>query len=496
MSRSAFLPPWPHRARAGWLSLPWALCLLAGLAGCSTPLPYQERPPGLDSARAAFAQRRLDGAALAGFLEANGGRLPAAGQGWDFESLALAAGWFSPEVAAAQARWSAALDRRAAGLVRPAVPLDLALEHHSTTDANRPSPWTLALGLELVLPSERRQQARQAQLDSTVTLARLDLAQAFWGARQRLRSAWLELAALERQRSQRSHELTLATRREAAMRQRADLGEAAPAEQRAAALTLLQAQAASAETAREWEAAQARLRIAAGLPADGPALPLRDLLPAGDTQAREAEAALSGPALTGEALDNRLDLRTAEARFIAADADLRWELAQQYPELALRPGYEWDQDDHRLRVGLAFPLALPHARRVEVGQAQAEREARARELLGRQEGVLQELAQAREALSDALAERSSQLAGLAAQRALRERVEADRAGGEADLLQVLDAEAAVLQQEGQLDQADQLIALRCAQLEDALQQPVALLAQRAASVQRAAPGGPLPGGGT
>ncbi len=45
------------------------------------------------------------------------------------------------------------------------------------------------------------------------------------------------------------------------------------------------------------------------------------------------------------ALLNRVDIRAALAHYDAAEAKLRLEIAKQYPDFTLSPGYSFDQDD-------------------------------------------------------------------------------------------------------------------------------------------------------
>ncbi|MDE3010109.1 MAG: TolC family protein [Pseudomonadota bacterium] len=445
-------------------------CAATLLAACSAPLPYVARDPGLDAARAGFAARRLDDTALTAFLAQAGASVPGDGQPWDFDTLALVAAWHSDDVAAARVRWMSALERQRSGPPPQLTGLDLLLDPHTVTDALRPQPWTLGLGLEWLLPSERRLAARQGVLDSAELQARIELAQAIWRVRVRVREPWSAALELDAQLALAASTLALDGERARRIDVRVRHGEAAAADAVAARLAQAQAQTALEQLERQRDASHAALRAALGLPADGPAVPLQragggvPLLPAAAAQ----QAA---------ALDNRLDLRAAEARFQAADADLRWEVAQQYPDMLLKPGYEWDQGDHRLRIGLSLPLALPRAHRPQVEQAQAEREARARELQGRQVAVIQELALARRAVGDAVAERAElqQLVVLAEQAwQLSLRAEAL---GETDPLQSSVAAQAVLAQRRQLALADHDLARRVAALEDAVQRPLHELVQ-------------------
>jgi outer membrane protein TolC len=441
------------------------------LGGCSTPLAYTARPAPLAPARTQFAARRLDDPALGAFLAQAGAAQPRPGQAWSFDALALVAGWFSADVAKAQARWQAALEQRQIGVAAPVSQFDAFLEHHSTTDAVRHTPWTLGLGFELTLPDPTRRAARAAQLDAEVALARLDLARAFWDARQRVRETWIAARAAAARVPLLGRQGLLWDERVQRTEVRFAHGEVAESELQAAMDARQQLRWLLAERQRQASASQAALRNAIGLPADGAELRLAPLSERPDL---DAVARSGDPVLA--ALDNRLDLRAAEARFRLADAGVRWEVALQYPELGIKPGYEWDQGDHRLRVGIALPFALPQAHRAEVARAVAEREVRARELLGLQEEIIQQVVLGQRALTDALARRAGQADlltrahGAAARAATMVRL------GEVDPLKRIDADLQVLARQLEDCDADVQLALSAEQLEDAVEQPLGQLA--------------------
>ena len=76
----------------------------------------------------------------------------------------------------------------------------------------------------------------------------------------------------------------------------------------------------------------------------------------------------------GEALRNRVDMRQRLLEFSAADADVKLEIARQYPTVSLRPGYLWDQGDNvwLLAVDLLAPPLLGNAPAIAVAQARRE----------------------------------------------------------------------------------------------------------------------------
>jgi outer membrane protein TolC len=71
----------------------------------------------------------------------------------------------------------------------------------------------------------------------------------------------------------------------------------------------------------------------------------------------EPPADLPAPSVRRQALLNRPDLLGALAAYEATQADLQLEIARQYPDLHLGPGYQMDQAANKWTLGL--PVALP-----------------------------------------------------------------------------------------------------------------------------------------
>ena len=384
---------------------PTTLFLVVWLTGCAAPLPYQPAPLDLPAARAAFAARDLDDAALQAFMRSAGATPPAADASWTRQTLALAAAWFSPALAVAQARWAAALAQRTQSLQPAGAVLAAGLDHNDLVDGGRTSPWALGLGFEFTLPSPARRSARTLMADAEVEQARLALAEVAWQVQQAVAQAWVDAQVAQARHALWLRRWHLQQAMQAATQQQVAQGVRSPAEltnavRQAEEVRLLEMQA-SAELAARMQA----LRSAAALPAGKGAERSIALPPLPDNF--DAPASAMAQQL---ALDNRLDLQLARAQFLRADGALQLAVAQQYPELTLHPGYEWDQGDHRLRIGIALPVRLPDAHPAAIALAEAERSAQAQAALAVQASVLQDVDRALAALDRAEQQRAQQAA--------------------------------------------------------------------------------------
>jgi outer membrane protein TolC len=74
------------------------------------------------------------------------------------------------------------------------------------------------------------------------------------------------------------------------------------------------------------------------------------------------------------ALQGRADVLAALDEYAASQAALQLEIAKQYPDIRLGPGYEYDQGDNKWSVGLGFDLPVFNRNRGAIAEATAKRE--------------------------------------------------------------------------------------------------------------------------
>jgi outer membrane protein TolC len=171
------------------------------------------------------------------------------------------------------------------------------------------------------------------------------------------------------------------------------------------------------------------------------------------------------------ALLSRADVLGALADYGASQAALQLEIAKQYPDLHLQPGYQFDQGDNKWSLGLTVELPVFHHNQGPIAEAKAHREVVAARFLALQAKVIAEIdralaiyAAAREQVT-----RQDGLAQLARQQAAA--VEARRQAGAADQLELAGAKLeAGLSELASLD-AQLKIQQAVGQLEAAVQRP-------------------------
>ncbi len=443
-----------------------AATLLVTMAGCST-LTYQPRPLDVEALPAEYAKRSIQADALRRFVAANGYPVelwpPAE---WGLHQLTLAALFFSPEIETARARAGVARADLAAAGQRSGLSARIVPEYHSRTNEDS-GPWSLGLELEIALVPQAKRAAEAERSAFLADAADLDIAAAAWATRAAVRDAYLELQAsgdslalLEAQLEARKELLAMVARRvEAGMLSARDLGSER--------VLLSQLEFARDHEQSRHQQGLGRLAAAIGLPAD-----IVQRMPLAPTSTAAIAFDPAAAELRRIALRNRLDVHRKLLEFGAADADLKFSVAAQNPDILLGPGYMWDQGDNvwSLAVGMSMlPAARAHA---AIRQAEARRELAAQVFFATQAIAVADTEQAGTRYRGARdriagAERQARVQQEQESRVLRqfEAGSADRMQRVSARIEALDAQARLQAARVDLNQA-------LAQVEDAVQRPL------------------------
>lgn len=455
-----------HPARA----LGQVIGLLAlGLAGC---VPFEPKP--LDPARTAaeLESRSLADPGLKRFVQTH---WPQAArdwppQRWDLESLSLAAVYFHPGLDLARAEWQTAQAAVQTARARPNPAVRLAPQYTVNPERGL-SPWVAALELDVPIETAGKRAYRTARARFLAEAARLRLTAQAWQIRAQVRAAFLDHLAAQRREKLLSELVQTQTQLVDLLEARRAAGVVSAAEVVPARAALLKTQADLAETQRQKVQARARLAGALGLPAaalDG--VELSEQLPLSAELARQ----LSSAEMRRLALQRRADLLASLADYQASQAALQLEIARQYPDLHLGPGYEYDQGENRWSVvGLGLELPVLNRNRGPIAEAQARRAEAAARVVAVQAGILAELDRAWAGWA-AVQQQLDQLEALwTSQRQLVDSIQARLAAGAADQYELRAAQAEA--QQVQLARLDALVRAQQAlgELEQAVQVPFA-----------------------
>jgi outer membrane protein TolC len=173
-----------------------------------------------------------------------------------------------------------------------------------------------------------------------------------------------------------------------------------------------------------------------------------------------------------DALTHRTDILAALADYAATEAALRLEIAKQYPDVHLGPGYSFDQGVNKWTVGLGFTLPVLNQNRGAIAEATAARAEAAAKFLALQAQVSAELDRAHAAFRGALEKLATADSLLASNEKQYQSAQTLLKAGESDRVAV--ATASLERDAAALARLDALIDAQIAlgALEDAMQTPL------------------------
>jgi cobalt-zinc-cadmium efflux system outer membrane protein len=317
---------------------------IGALTGCATPPPQPLTPA---RSAAAIEQRSLVDPELVSFLAASG--LPPAGK-WDLDRLTLAALYFHPDMAIANAQLAVARAGVRTARERPNPQTSFSLEHASP--AELVSPWTVGAAIGLVLELFHKRGDRVEQATDLERAARHDIAASAWRLRGGVRTALLDIHFAIAQLDYARQQLAVETELARMLGDRVRLGAASSIDMAQAESARQQAALAVAQAQQRLAAGRAKLAVAVGVP-----LSAFDGVTIDDSAFAAPPPPVDLARLRRTALTDRADIQASLARYDAADAAVRLELAKRFPDLTLGPSYSYDQGQNK--IGLSAAAALP-----------------------------------------------------------------------------------------------------------------------------------------
>ena len=368
-----------------------ALTLATGLlAGCAT---YQPKDLAPAATQAQLERRSLKDEGLQRFLSTHGA---SSNQEWDLARLTLAAFYFSPELdlARAQLAETEAGVRTAGARPNPSLNFTPGYNQDATGGV---TPWILGYALDIPVELAGKRTHRTAEARQQADAARLNLASAAWSVRSAVRRTLTELHAAEETAALWRDQKPLLAQAVQLVQLQVQAGEVSSFEASQTRLALNRAELAARESERAVTLARSRLAESLGLPLSA----LAEVRPS-----YSALAAPSDPLPLAEArrwaAQNRADLLAALAVYAASQSALQGEIARQYPDLAIGPGYQLDQGEGKWSLSLNLTLPIFHQNQGPIAAAQARRESAAAKFLMLQNRVLAEVDRATSAYTSAL----------------------------------------------------------------------------------------------
>lgn len=285
---------------------------------------------------------------------------------WGTTELIYSALFFHPDLNVARANWRAAQSREITAAQRKDLGVSASAQHHSKSQDS--SPWTYSLGIDVPIVTAGKREAQIAQATNLSEAARIEIAQNAWIVRSRVIKSLLAYQFSIEQSKNLESEVTLRKSIVDMLTKRLDAGMASNIEVSSARIALQKAEQNAITESLKTPALKAALAADSGLDISS-----FNKLPLSQFNYQELALPEAGK-VEAYAKQNRLDMRAALARYNAAEAKLKLEIAKQYPDITASPTKTLDQGDHIWSLGLSSLVTLFTKNRGGIAEAKAERE--------------------------------------------------------------------------------------------------------------------------
>ncbi len=448
---------------------------LALFAGCAS---FHSRPLSPTQSAAALESRRLDNVKLKEFIETNLKckltTWPL--RSWDFPMLTLAALYYHPDLDLARAKWRVAEAGKITAGQRPNPSLSMRPGFIGNPGMSNP----LLFGIVPSIPIETagKRGYRLARAGHLAEAASLDIATAAWQVRSRLRTGLLNLDLSRESAARLKRQMAVQEDLVQALAARLAQGEIPRPELTQAQIFLDQTRLLLQEAERQTAENRVRLAAALGLPETA----LRQVVISYAFLQRLPRRALS-PELRRQALLSRPDILAALANYEATQSALQLEIAKQYPDLHLGPGYSFDDSENKWTFRISLTLPVLNQNQGPIAEAQARRQEAAARFTALQARVIEELDRSLAGYLETLRKLKTAETLVAAEKTQEQAAQRGFQAGESDRLALLSAHLvsnqAALARLQAFYQAQQALGL----LEDAVKSPLGAYAGLPADLQ-------------
>jgi outer membrane protein, heavy metal efflux system len=457
--------------------LPFALGIIL-LAGCTT---YHPQPISPEKIADSFDARSLTNEALHAFLETNHitGEWPRSS--WDLNALAIVAFYYQPTFAEARLQWTAIQASVITAGQSPNPTLSFTPAYDNQIPDN-PTPWIIPVTLDIPIETAGKRGKRIAEANELSDAARWDFISAAWQTRSQVRTALLNYynareneSLLVRQEVAQSNVVRL-------LEGQLSAGSASDFDVTQARVALETTQLSVQDTLGQLNQARAALAAALGVP-----LRALDGVNFSFAELNRFPRDLTRPEVRRQALFNRADVRGALADYAASQSALQLEIANQYPDIHLGPGYAYNSGnagDNQFQLGITMDLPLLNHNEGPVAEAQAKRAQAAAHFLSIQAAAVSQIDSALAGYDAALNESATAKSLLVNLQKQLDSTREQAKMGEVDSLALADAESAYCN--GRQSQLSAQVKAQQAlgALEDAVQSPLTLSPEALDTVQK------------
>jgi cobalt-zinc-cadmium efflux system outer membrane protein len=360
----------------------FALILLTGCA----PYKYHAAPISPLALAQSLQSRSLDDPDLRSWMNQAANYQPTSWplKAWDLNALTLAAFYFNPDLDVARADAAAADATITTAAMKPNPSVGIGPGYESGAQG----PFTMAFNFSLPIETAGKRGYRIATATHLSLASRIQLAQTGWIVRSRVRSALADYffaiqsaSLLQKQTALRSKYVDLTEKRFRA-------GEIPLPDLTTARIDLTALRQTLSVAEGQVHTTHSALAAAIGIPESG-LTGKRLLWPEADQL--PAFASLPPQNMQAAAVRNRLDVQRALEQYRAAQSALQLQVARQYPDIDLGPGYNYEEGANFIALSLSSVLPLRNHNQGPIAEAEARRKVAGAQLLAVQSTVIADI---------------------------------------------------------------------------------------------------------
>jgi outer membrane protein TolC len=360
--------------------------LFFGLNSC---VHYRGQPLAPVKSETAFRQRTLDDPDLARFVRSAN---PAEAKNWpprsiDLSTATLVAAYFNPAITLARAQVKTAEAAIVTAGGRPNPTLAVAGGYETLSS----SPFVFRLEPSLPIETARKRAYRILEAAKLADAARIAWKEASWRVYSDVRNAWMDYVLAVEEAGTVSRENQIRINLVSMMQQRLTVGEISRPEWNQTRVAA--SQAAIRLNAIQGQVAQTRIALASAMGIPDTALAGVQFVMDRYNSPERIERLPLGR-VQQEGLLNRLDIQRSLLEYEATDARLHLEIARQYPDIQLNPGYEFDEGVHMFTFGPSFPVPVWNRNRGPIAEAKAHRSEAEAQFIALQQKAIGQMEQA------------------------------------------------------------------------------------------------------
>lgn len=339
-----------------WIASTLLSACLMSMLGCAKQ-NYQPKPISVEKTTQKLANKSPASSAFEAYLISQGypkERLPI--QVWDADTLTYSALYHHTALDLAKARLALAESNIEVAQLKspPTINANFGRSDQANGDI---SPWTYGLQVDIPIETANKREIKKEEAQQLANVALMDVAEIAWQLRHQLTIDLIDYHANQSNLLLLKNEVNAHQQLVDILRKRLSLGLASNLEVSKAALDLKKAQSLLISEEAKTNAIIAKITTDAGLSIDQFKPNKFEELKLSDVISKQDSSIQTMP-LQQEALLNRVDIRRSLAKYAAAEAKIKLEVAKQTPDISLSPGYLFEFGDKIWSLGFTSLFQL------------------------------------------------------------------------------------------------------------------------------------------